>query len=209
MFSGENLDEVDRNKLFDSLSISVKFSEKEEEGGNTEKEASSQTKDTGKEEEYIKFGPDANITALSIYSKELLERAAKASGNNIIYITSTARNAISQAHAMFDNLEENLDEQRRTYRAPGQAVIDVYESMKAQKASPSEIKAAMVKKINELGPSKVSNHCADFSVLNALDIPIKRLTNADLFKNIIESYLGVRLLYELGNKVFHVEIKQP
>ena len=157
--------------------------------------------------ECIKFGPDAKVDAVSIYSKRLLARAAKASNNPLIYITSTARDAVSQARAMFNNLERDLAEQRRTYRAPGQAVIDVYEKMKANKASASEIKDAMVRKINELGPSNVSPHCADFNVLNVVDIFIARLSNPNLFKSTIEKYPEVKLLNE--NKVFHVEIKQP
>jgi len=156
--------------------------------------------------ECIKFGPDAKVYAVSIYSKRLLARAAKASDNPLIYITSTARDSVSQARAMFNNLEKSVALQRRTYRAPGQAVIDVYENMKANKASASEIKDAMVRKINELGPSNVSPHCADFNILNVVDISIARLANADLFKSTIISY-PIRLLDE--NEVFHVEIKQP
>jgi len=156
--------------------------------------------------ECIKFGPNAKVYAVSIYSRRLLARAAMASNNPCIYITSTARDAVSQARAMFNNLEKSVALQRRTYRAPGQAVIDVYENMKANKASASEIKDAMVRKINELGPSNVSPHCADFNILNVVDISIARLANADLFKSTIISY-PIRLLDE--NEVFHVEIKQP
>lgn len=107
---------------------------------------------------------------------------------------------------MFNNLERDLAQQRRVYRPPGQAVIDVYETMKAKGASSAEIQAAMTNKINELGPSTVSRHAANPSILNVIDISIRKLANPEEFRRTIEAYPDIRLLNENG--VFHIEIPQ-
>ena len=169
----------------------------------TDKEGkeSSEPKDGG-----IKFGPSADASVISDYSRDILKEVGTNSGNDLIYITSTARGPAEQARAMFNNLERDLAQQRRVYRAPGQAVIDVYVTMKAKGISSSEIQAAMTNKINELGPSTVSRHAANPSILNVIDISIRRLAHPEEFRRAIETYPGIRLLNE--NDVFHIEISQ-
>ena len=155
----------------------------------------------------IKFGPSADASVISDYSRDILKDIGTTSGNDLIYITSTARGPAEQARAMFNNLERDLAQQRRVYRAPGQAVIDVYVTMQAKGASSAEIQAAMTNKINELGPSTVSRHAANPSILNVIDISIRRLAHPEEFRRAIEAYPDIRLLNE--NEVFHIEIPQP
>ncbi|MBN4046962.1 hypothetical protein JYU05_00280, partial [bacterium AH-315-P13] len=154
----------------------------------------------------IIFGPNADSSVVSDYSKDIIRDAGKSSGNNSIFITSTARDAENQARVMYINLERDLAEQRATYRTPGQAVIDVYVSLKEQGKSASEIRAAMTSKINSLGPSNVSRHASNSNQLNVLDVSIRRLTNPSAFRKAIQVNPNVRIMNE--NAVFHIEIKQ-
>ena len=70
-----------------------------------------------------------------------------------LIISSTQRSPADQARVMYNNLEtQGVAAQRKLYKPPGQAVIDVYVAGKAAKKTPDAIKAAMTAKINELGP---------------------------------------------------------
>lgn len=155
----------------------------------------------------IEFDPGADASKVSDYTKGILTEIGISSGNNRIAITSTARDAEAQARVMFNNLERDLAEQRRTYKAPGQRIIDVYVALKKKGLSDSEIKAAMTKAILNEGPSNVSRHAADPAVVNVIDISIRRLANPAAFKEAAMSNPVIRLLDE--NNVFHLEIQQP
>jgi hypothetical protein len=137
--------EFEQKKLEELAERSRQEQEQREKEEKMKREKEDESKEEEENLECIKFDSGVKGDFVSLYSRRLLARAARASNNPFIYITSTARDAISQAHAMFNNLERNVALQRRTYRAPGQAVIDVYENMKANKASASEIKSAMIK----------------------------------------------------------------
>ncbi|WP_205728657.1 PAAR-like protein [Flavobacterium sp. J27] len=150
-------------------------------------------------------GQSAHENAVSQSSRQILQTVGEASNNLDIYITSTARTPHDQARIMYDNCQADLQEQRETYRAPGQRVIDVYESN--QEKERSVVISLMEAKINELGPSTVSLHCADSNTINVFDISIRRLTNPADFLTEIQSRTEVsRVLTENG--VYHVEIPQ-
>ena len=85
-------------------------------------------------------------------SRKLLARAARESNNSCIYITRTAKTPERQTYVMFKNLKRSVAEQRATYKAQGQSVIDVYVEMKAKQCTSEVIKQAIVAKIYELGP---------------------------------------------------------
>lgn len=104
-------------------------------------------------------GETAKEDALSDKTKKILREVGNASENNHIYITSTARTPYDQARIMYDNCKSNLQEQRTTYKAPGQRVIDVFVN-NSNKDRNAVIKL-MESKINELGPSTVSKHLAE------------------------------------------------
>jgi hypothetical protein len=106
---------------------------------------------------------------------------------------------------MYDNCVADLQEQRSTYREPGQRVIDVY--VANQSRARNTVISLMEAKINELGASTVSLHCADSNTLNVFDISIRRLSNPNDFLTNIQRRADVsRVLIENG--VYHVEIPQ-
>ena len=109
---------------------------------------------------------------VSEYSKNILRQIAKNSNYTRVVISSTARTPRRQAEIMYNNIvNKGMREQRKTYKQPGQRVLDVYEIQKKAGKNKEEIIQAMINKINELGASKVSTHCADFNVVNVVDIP--------------------------------------
>ena len=119
----------------------------------------------------LTFGPNAVENAVSAHSLEILKDVLRAAGLKSATITSTARTAEDQARAMYNNLEEHgVAPQKALYGPAGDKVIDVYIASKAAKKKPDQIKADMEAKIIEIGPSKVSRHCADFTRLNVFDV---------------------------------------
>jgi hypothetical protein len=150
-------------------------------------------------------GQSAHENAVSQNSRRILEEVGKITNNNDIYITSTARTPHDQARIMYDNCASDLQEQRNTYLVPGQKVIDVYVSNINK--TRNQIIDLMEAKINELGPTTVSKHCANSNIINVFDISISRLSNPNDFLTEIRSRPEVdQILVE--NRVYHVEITQ-
>ncbi|WP_223150991.1 lysozyme family protein [Flavobacterium ajazii] len=150
-------------------------------------------------------GQSAHEDAVSQNSINILKEVGRASNNNDIYITSTARTPHDQARIMFDNCERDLQEQRNTYLEPGQKIIDVY--VTNVNKTRNQVISLMEAKINELGPTTVSKHCANPNVINVFDVPISRLINPNDFLTEIQKRTEVdQVLIE--NAVYHVEITQ-
>jgi hypothetical protein len=78
-----------------------------------------------------------------------------------VIITSGKRAPEDQARIMYDNLEKyGVIAQRKLYKPQGGGlIIDAYASLKAMGQTPELVKAGMVRKINEIGPEKISAHC--------------------------------------------------
>jgi RHS repeat-associated protein len=132
-------------------------------------------------------------------------------------ITSTGRTPEQQARIMYENLQAGKSS---TYKAPGKQVIQVYHQMKKQGATEEQIKAAMVKKINEVGPQNVSAHTANPQQVNAIDFGIgtlqKDLTPAQIasLKSYLEGLQKAGIISKFlnpennpGEAAFHIEIK--
>jgi len=150
-------------------------------------------------------GQSAHEDAVSQNSIRILKEVGRVSNNNDIYITSTARTPHDQARIMFDNCERDLQEQRNTYLDPGQKVIDVY--VANVNKTRNQVIGLMEAKINELGPTTVSKHCANPNVINVFDVPISRLINPSDFLTEIQKRTEVdQVLIE--NAVYHIEITQ-
>lgn len=150
-------------------------------------------------------GASAKESALSEKTKNILREVGEASGNYYIAITSTARTPYDQARIMYDNCKSDLAEQRRTYAAPGQKVIDVYVNNKS-KPRDTVIKL-MEQKINDLGPSSVSKHLANPEVLNTLDISYGNLKDKTKFWNEMKKRSELDDILK-ENNCYHVQIKQ-
>lgn len=150
-------------------------------------------------------GKTAKENALSDKTKKVLREVGEASSNYYIAITSTARTSYDQARIMYDNCKKNLQEQRKTYKAPGQRVIDVYENNISK--SRETVINLMKEKINEVGPSNVSKHLANPEVLNTFDLDYGKLTNKTKFWNEIKKRKELDVILN-ENGCYHIQIKQ-
>jgi hypothetical protein len=117
-----------------------------------------------------------NGTGVTADAIQVLKEIVAAIGETSAEITSGRRTPAEQAAAMYTNLEsKGVAVQRRLYGRYGDQVIDVYETGK--RATPAKdattIKQEMTDKIIELGPSNVSNHCSNNSVIDVAPSSIR------------------------------------
>jgi len=144
----------------------------------------------------IVFGPNAKSTDVTPYSLGVLR---------------DVMNAADQARVMFNNIEtQGVAAQRRLYKAPGQAVIDVYVAGKAAKKAANAIKAEMTAKIIELGPMNVSHHAADPKQLNVFDVAPSSVADVTAFQSAAKKDARVsKFLTPPNDPGLHFEIPQP
>lgn len=65
----------------------------------------------------------------------------------------------------------------------------------------------MIAKILEVGPSNVSKHCADFSVLNVFDVSRSNLSSVKLLIKALKA-VGIDYIDEPQNGCVHIQIPQ-
>lgn len=154
---------------------------------------------------YIAFESSGQI---SDYSLQVLADVASKSKNAKIIVTSLQRDAKGQMEAMYTNLvNTGPTAQYAIYGTNGDQVITAYVTAKAAGGNVSQIKAAMLAKINELGVDKVSNHAANPSELQVVDISKRRLANPVDFIAVARADSRIsQALFE--NNVYHIEIPQ-
>src|SRR4051812_8462744 len=159
----------------------------------------------------IVFGPNAKSSDVTPYSLGVLRDVMTAASVVRLTISSTQRSPTDQARVMFNNLEtQGVAAQRRLYKAPGQAVIDVYEAGKAASKTSDIIKADMTAKINELGPMNVSHHAADPQLLNVFDVAPSSVADVDSFQKAAKADTRVsKFLTPPNDPGLHFEIPQP
>jgi RHS repeat-associated protein len=155
----------------------------------------------------ISYGANASKNIMSQHSVNLLGSIALNSGVEKLHINSTVRSPYDQAYQMYINLEnDGIQYGYNTYGTNGDKVIKVYADSKLKKLNKDQIIQLMYNKIMELGPSNVSNHCADWSKLNTIDISINSVPKE--FINECKK-MGIKVLYEPKYGCWHLEIKQP
>lgn len=141
------------------------------------------------------------------FLKELGEK----SNNLNLQVSSAARSPMDQATVMYVNCKNlGIHSQYKLYGRNGDKVIKVYEKMTKEKKRTTEIISAMHKQIMSIGPSKVSRHCADTSVLNVVDIPFSSITNKQAFRETLKKNTPKPIslyLDETNNNCFHIELK--
>lgn len=136
------------------------------------------------------------------YTRNLLQHLKGYSG--IIKVTCTTRTPEQQAHVMLNNIKvHGLQSQLNLYANSGDKVCLVYDPKK----NDNQNLEAMVAKIYELGPTTVSHHCANPSILNVLDISRTALSNVDDFIKAL-TQAGIYHIDEPKNNCVHIEIKQ-
>jgi hypothetical protein len=119
----------------------------------------------------ISWGSNAKRDAVADSSLAILKDVVRAAGLSQATITSTARNATDQARAMYQNLVgPGVAKQKKLYGPAGDKVIDVFVALRDEGKSPQEIKDGMRDAIVAIGPSKVSRHCGDPTLLNVFDV---------------------------------------
>ncbi len=160
----------------------------------------------------IVFGPNAKPSDVSDFTLTVLRDIMRTAGVARLTITSTQRSPQDQARVMFNNIErDGVANQKRLYKAPGQSVIDAYAAAKSAGKSADEIKAAMLARILEIGPEKVSRHAADPKVLNVFDIaPASVARQSDFVQAARSDQRVAKVLTPAENDpAFHLEIPQP
>lgn len=112
---------------------------------------------------------------------------------------------------MLDNiLKTSVQVQRKIYGPFGNLVIDVYDSRKSN----SENVDNMTRKIEEIGPSKVSHHSMtdeEYAKKNTIDISSKKLSSVNGFINALKTqHPNIYIIDERKqNSCIHIEIPQP
>ena len=161
----------------------------------------------------IEFGANAKSTDVSEYSRGILKKIMKAAKVYKVTISSTARDAYDQARVMYDNIEsQGVDAQKELYASAGDQVIDVYSAAKKDKKDRNATIALMKAKIIELGPTKVSHHATEVSVLNVFDVApssISQEKKKDWEDTIKASTDLSKYIFPPGDPGYHFEITQP
>lgn len=183
------------------------------EAGSTasEGDTAAEGEGTATEQATITFGANANQAIVSEHTRTVLNDILQASGNDSATITSTARTVEDQARIMYGNIErQGVDEQKRLYGKNGDKVIDAYVAAKAEGLGEMEIRARMVAKINELGPTNVSKHLADPAVLNVIDVSPNSISDREAFEAAVRADPRVSkfLTPGDGDPAYHIEIPQ-
>ncbi len=162
----------------------------------------------------IQFLNDStSMQFVSEYSKSVLIDIMHRAGVASILITSTARTPADQARIMYDNIERyGVAHQKLLYGKYGDRVIDEYSKHKAKNHRKEFIVSMMKAKIIALDPSKVSNHVADPTKLNVIDIAPSSI-QPSLRQRFVEAVKGEgRVSKYLGppsDPAYHLEIPQP
>jgi len=162
----------------------------------------------------LNFSPSANqsvVTARTLnVIAQLLQRAACPSCT----ITSTIRTPAEQARAMYKNIQTlGVTSQLALYAPAGDAVINEFVKAKKAGLAPNSIIAAMTAKIVEMGPERVSLHCADPAQLNVVDIAPSSIVDPGAFLAAIrEAYSAgtIKRFFTPGDHdpAFHIEVPQ-
>lgn len=163
------------------------------------------------EQNDIVFGPNAKSSDVTPYSLGVLRDVMAAAKVAKVIISSTQRSPADQARVMYNNLEtQGVAAQKKLYKEPGQAVIDVYVAGKAAGKTADAIKAEMTAKINELGPMTVSHHAADPKLLNVFDVAPSSVSDPNDFQAAAKADARVsKFLTPPNDPGFHFEIPQP
>ncbi len=159
------------------------------------------------------FGPKANKSVVSSHSIEVLTEILDEAGLGSCQITSTSRTPADQARVMFDNIESHgVAQQKGLYAAAGDKGIDVYVSQKKAGKTSDQIKAAMEKELLQIGPSKVSRHCADPAILNVIDIAPSAIVKKQAFEDAVAAAIAKgkvsKFITPPSDPAYHIEIPQ-
>jgi hypothetical protein len=159
----------------------------------------------------VHFGPNAVLSAVSPYTLGVLRDIMRAAGLTSVTISSTARDSYNQARVMYENIStRGVEHQKALYGRFGDMVIDVFAAN--HKKGKLDVIDLMTKKIEELGPSNVSRHCADPSVLCVFDVAPSSIPRDKwvAFEKAVRADKRVsNFLTPPKDPGFHLEVPQP
>lgn len=162
----------------------------------------------------LKFLPSADSTVVSERSREIIRSVLNRAGLSSCVITSTVRSPARQARAMYNNIEAtSAQTQLALYGTAGNEVIHEYQRLKPLGHGRQAIIDAMEQRITELGPARVSRHCADPSALNVVDIAPSSISDHSGFLSALEEAKQAGVVSKFfapinGDPAFHLEIPQ-
>jgi len=158
----------------------------------------------------ISFGPHAVKSVVSGYTLSVLKDILSRSGETSTTISSSQRDAYNQARIMYGNIQpKGIAHQKRLYGRYGDMVIDFYTVSKRAGKNRVQIIRDMEAKIVELGPSKVSRHCADPAALGVIDVAPSSITNNDAFEAAVKADSRVgKFVPPPKDPGYHIEIPQ-
>jgi len=164
-------------------------------------------------EHIIKFGTNAKSTHVSDHSREVLKAIMTSADVYSVTISSTARDAYDQARVMYDNcVSQGVAAQKKLYARAGDKVIDVYAAAVADGKDKAATIALMKAKILQIGPTKVSRHATDTSVLNVFDVAPSSIPSAKrkAWEDAIKASADVsHYIFPPTDPGYHFEIPQP
>jgi RHS repeat-associated protein len=161
------------------------------------------------------YGKSSDIGNVSDLSAMVIAYSMSQVGLNSVRVNSTQRTPQRQAEIMYDQtVRKGLSAQKQLYGSNGDKVLDTYNTYGSQwSCTREEGVQAMYDKILELGPYKVSKHCADPDLQNTIDLSYSQVPT-DLKKEFHDALLCnpfiSRVLdpYNSRDDAFHIEIPQ-
>ncbi len=159
----------------------------------------------------LTFGANAKSDRVPEYARRVIDDILRAARCPFALATSTARTPAGQAAVMWSNLNAyGVDKQRALYAAAGDEVIEVYRTLRAKGESRERTIVAMTAKIVELGPERVSRHCADPSKLCVIDIAPSSVLSKARFEAAVRADGRVaKFLLPPLDPAYHLEIPIP
>ena len=160
--------------------------------------------------------PAANVRGtISPYTLEVLSDIGYKAGVEWMLVTSLERTPHEQANAMYENCEKTSPEQQeRLYGPFGDQVIAAYRAGKSLNLPRLTVCDRMARKIVEIGPSRVSHHCADSKVMQVVDISPRSFNPQTALPKFIELVKSDHRISAVktpadGDPALHCEVPQP
>ncbi len=163
----------------------------------------------------ITYDSNAKQSAMTEIALTTLKEICSTACIDSVKVTSTARTASDQARVMYEMIQsKGAKYTKDLYGASGKKVVEVYEESEKGKLSADETKAAMLKKINELGPSNVSHHVvSENSKICVFDVAPSSISDTEAKKRFVKEAKAhksvVKFFEPPADPAYHLEVQNP
>lgn len=157
--------------------------------------------------EAVQFDLAANIGSIPPAKLQVLREILAAAGEAKAKITSYSRSATEQARLMYNNIIKDGEARNRSsYKNPAAAslVVDAFINAAKQKKADSEVLAAVLAAVNQVGAANLSDHCG---ANPAIDIDPKSLKNSTNFQQFLKKDSRATAIYPPTDATYHILIK--